>query len=105
MLLTVPQVAERLNISPSAVYQLIEAGKLGHHRIGIGRGTIRVSEADLGAFLCESHRDAREAALVSAASPAVPAVRPFRHLTLSGGPVLPPLEDGPDADSDDHSGH
>ena len=54
-LLTVPHVAARLAVSPSLVYQLIESGKLGHHRIGNGRGTIRVSETDLEAYLSASH--------------------------------------------------
>lgn len=54
-LLTVPQVAARLSVSPSLVYQMIESGKLGHHRIGNGRGTIRVSQTDLEAYLSASH--------------------------------------------------
>lgn len=54
-LLTVPQVAARMAVSPSLVYQLIESGKLGHHRIGNGRGTIRVSQNDLEAYLSASH--------------------------------------------------
>lgn len=46
-LLTVKQAAERLNVSPDCVYQMVEAGKLRHQRIGKGRGTIRISAADL----------------------------------------------------------
>lgn len=51
MLLTVKDVAQRLKISVSCVYQLVETGKLSHHRIGLGRGAIRVSEADVAEFL------------------------------------------------------
>ena len=56
-LLTVAVVAERLSVSPSLVYQMIESGKLAHHRIGTGRGTIRVSESDLESYLATCHQD------------------------------------------------
>ncbi len=59
-LLTVAVVAQRLVVSQSLVYQLIESGRLGHHRIGTGRGTIRVSESDLESYLSECHADAQE---------------------------------------------
>jgi excisionase family DNA binding protein len=58
MLLKVRDTAERLNVSESCVYQLIEAGKLPCHRIGNGRGAIRISEADLNDYLA-SCREAR----------------------------------------------
>ena len=45
--LTVKQAAERLNVSPDCIYQMIEAGKLKHRRVGNGRGTIRINPADL----------------------------------------------------------
>jgi excisionase family DNA binding protein len=50
-LLTVRQVAARLCLSASAVYQLIESRQLAHHRLGSHKGAIRVSEADLTAYL------------------------------------------------------
>jgi excisionase family DNA binding protein len=50
-MLTVSDVATRLHVSKSIIYQLIESGMLPCHRIGIGRGTIRVSESDLDAYL------------------------------------------------------
>ncbi len=53
MLLTVKDVAERLNVSASCVYQLVESGRLPHHRIGLGRGAIRFSEDDIAGFLHE----------------------------------------------------
>lgn len=51
MFLTVIEVAERLSICRAAAYQLVESGKLAHHRIGVGRGVIRASEEDLTAYL------------------------------------------------------
>jgi excisionase family DNA binding protein len=50
-MLTVRDVASELSVSATCVYQLIASGKLPCHRIGIGRGAIRVSEVDLAAFL------------------------------------------------------
>ena len=57
MLLTVRDVANTLNVSASCVYQLIESGNLPHHRIGVGRGAIRMSEADLNEYLSSCHRE------------------------------------------------
>ncbi len=57
MFLTVRQVAKRLNVSASCVYQLVETGKLPNHRIGLGRGAIRVSEADLEEYLASCRRE------------------------------------------------
>ncbi len=54
-LLKVSQVASRLNCSASTVYALVEGKKLGCHRIGNGRGAIRVSEDDLQTFLDGNH--------------------------------------------------
>lgn len=53
-MLRVCDVAERLNVSAQCVYQLVDRGKLIAHRIGIGRGAIRVSETDLQQFLRNS---------------------------------------------------
>jgi len=50
-MLTVIQVAERLQVSKQTVYTLIQNGRLATHRIGAGRGAIRVSEADLDIYL------------------------------------------------------
>ena len=50
-LLTVEQVAERLNVSRGCVYSLIQSGKLSCVRIGVGRGVIRVDADDLMAFV------------------------------------------------------
>lgn len=47
-LLSVPQVAERLGVSPMTVYRLLDAGELAEHRIGKMR---RVAPEDLAAYL------------------------------------------------------
>jgi excisionase family DNA binding protein len=63
-MLTVGQVAERLVVSPSLVYALVEAGRIACHRIGMGRGAIRIDERDLETYLeaCRtSPRPARRA--------------------------------------------
>ena len=56
-MLTVSQVAERLNVSQSIVYSLVDKGLIVCHRIGLGRGAIRISEEDLARYL-KSCRDA-----------------------------------------------
>lgn len=54
-LLTVKDAAARLNVSAATVYALIDSGKLSCHRIGVGRGVIRISEADITAYLSDCH--------------------------------------------------
>lgn len=54
-LLRVADVARRLNISSSLVYQMIEKGELPFHRIGNGRGTLRFDPEDITEYL-RSHR-------------------------------------------------
>jgi excisionase family DNA binding protein len=49
--LTVKQIAERLSLSASQVYALCATGRLPHHRMGNGKGAIRVSEEQLAEFL------------------------------------------------------
>ena len=55
MLLTPREVAERLKVSLSTVYGLVESGKLACYRIGLRRGAVRVSEEDLAAYLESCH--------------------------------------------------
>lgn len=50
-MLKVKEVAERIGVSVACVYGLIASVKLACHRIGVGRGTIRVSEEQLRAYL------------------------------------------------------
>jgi excisionase family DNA binding protein len=53
-LLSVHDVAARLKVHPSTVYQLCAAGRLPHRRVGLGRGVIRVTESDLAEYLADS---------------------------------------------------
>jgi excisionase family DNA binding protein len=55
-MLKVSQVAKLLNCSVSTTYQLIETGKLGHHRCP----GVRVSEEQLQAYLDSTKRDPHE---------------------------------------------
>ena len=54
MLLNVKQVSERLSVSTSKVYKLVEKGDLPYHRIG---GAIRVSEEQIEEYLRDTRRD------------------------------------------------
>jgi excisionase family DNA binding protein len=53
---TVREVAKTLEISVSLSYRLIESGKLGCTRHGLGRGVIRVSESQLADYLAMVER-------------------------------------------------
>jgi excisionase family DNA binding protein len=64
--MTVKQAAQRLEVAPSTVYALCAAGLMPHHRVGLGRGVIRIDEADV--------RDYIEARRRVAATPPVPEV-------------------------------
>lgn len=50
-LLTVRQVAERLNVAPATVYALCASRKLEHVRVGAGRGTLRIEEDALQRYI------------------------------------------------------
>lgn len=51
VLLTAKEVAGRLKLHPSTVCDMCRRGILPSRRIGTGRGVIRISEADLDAYL------------------------------------------------------
>lgn len=53
-MLSVQGVATRLSVSKASVYRLIESGLLTAHRIGVGRGTIRVSPEAIEEYLLSS---------------------------------------------------
>jgi excisionase family DNA binding protein len=75
MLLKVSDVAERLNLSASKVYQLIERKQLPHYRLD---GAIRISEEQLAGYLESTRRERTE---VQASDS--PAVRPrLKHVRL-----------------------
>ncbi len=72
MLLKPRQLAERLNVSLSTVYGLIETGKIACHRIGVGRGAVRVSESQLAEYLESTKNECREQGI------RIPEARPRR---------------------------
>ena len=67
-MLTVRDVASRLNISQGAVYKAVRSGELSHHRFG---ASIRISEEQLTEFV----EDTR-----SRSKPDPLAVSEFKHL-------------------------
>lgn len=82
-LMTVQEVADRLKVSTSFVYDLLASGELRHFALGRGQGGKRVSEEQLQAYLA-SHE---KGGLTGEESP--PPVRPvprqgqFSHLPPS----------------------
>ena len=78
--MTVKEAAARLEVSPATIYAMITAGKLGHRRVGLGRGVIRISEEQLSAFSRRwSGRPSRRSPPLppDQASPSSPALSPF----------------------------
>jgi excisionase family DNA binding protein len=76
---TVAQVAEELQISTTLVYALVAAGEIEHERHGMGRGTIRITEAALQKYRERKTTKAKgESVLLS---PKPPPVK-LRHLQL-----------------------
>ena len=76
-LLTVEDVARRLNMSDSFVYGAVADGRLKHHRLGKGQGGIRISEDQLAAFLANTERGGEQ---VNAPTPPTPRRTSFQHL-------------------------
>jgi len=77
MLLTVKDVAGRLNVSQSCIYQLVETGKIPHHRIGVGRGAIRFTEDDITDYLSQAREESRHSSFA-----AIPDRRKLKHIRL-----------------------
>ena len=50
-MLSVKEVAGTLSVSAKTVYLLIRAGSLKAHRVGAGRGVIRISQKQLDEYL------------------------------------------------------
>jgi excisionase family DNA binding protein len=53
-MMTVKEVARALGVSLATAYNLVHGGKIPAVRVGLGRGTIRVREEDLEAFVAAS---------------------------------------------------
>ena len=49
--MTVKQAAEKLEVSQATVYALVASGRLRCHRVGLGRGCIRITEEHLVEYL------------------------------------------------------
>jgi excisionase family DNA binding protein len=112
-LLTVKEAADLLKLSAGAVYALCKSGTLPHHRLGQGRGAIRIDRQDLLAYV-EACRTGTGAAPVTRGGvpqpvPETPApkgrlpVGGFKHLRvdrLLGGQ---PPADGPSFDRGESS--
>jgi excisionase family DNA binding protein len=79
MLLSVQQVASRLGISRGSVYELVKTRRLAAHRVGSGRGTIRISEGDLRDYLgrCRTGGEEVRERLVG-----VPSRRALKHIKV-----------------------
>jgi len=50
-LLSVRQVADELGVAPTTVYAMCHRKQILHTRVGSGRGTIRIPEEALAAYL------------------------------------------------------
>lgn len=78
--LTVSDVARRLQFNPATVYRLVDSGRLPHHRVGNGRGAIRISEDDLALYLASCRfQESR----TTAKAPTVNQKTKLKHLRLS----------------------
>ena len=76
--MTIHDAAQRLEVSPALVYSLVASGKLRSHRIGNGRGVLRISEDQLLAYLMGT-----ESAPPTVIMPAAAVRRPkLKHLVL-----------------------
>lgn len=77
VMMTVEEVAKRINMSDSFVYGAIADGRLKHHRLGKGQGGIRISEVQLADFLRTTERGGEPAQ----EEPVTPTPRgTFQHL-------------------------
>lgn len=54
--LTVKEAAAYLRVGQGTVYALVNASRMEHYRIGLGRGTIRITKAALDALLREGRK-------------------------------------------------
>jgi len=112
-LLTVKEASDLLKLSHGAVYALCASGTLAHHRLGQGRGAIRIDRQDLVNYVesCKAAAAPRTGGGLpsSPAGSATPrqrlGVAGFKHLRVDRllGGQLP--ADGQSSDRDGHNGH
>ncbi len=72
---SVKEIADYLNVSQAVVYRLIESHLLSAHRIGVGRGTLRISEKQLQMYLDSTSTE-------SLPAPTPKNKRPLKHLKM-----------------------
>ena len=73
--LTVREVAAVLQVSIACVYAMVAEGKFAVHRVGTGRGSIRVDRSDLEQYLASCREEPIEK------SPRPPRTR-LKHIRL-----------------------
>ncbi|QDV74557.1 helix-turn-helix domain-containing protein [Botrimarina mediterranea] len=74
---TVRATAEKLGVSEKTVRGLIQAGRIEHHRVGLGRGVIRITDQAISDYLQSTRVGLSE----SSASDRQPRQR-LKHLKL-----------------------
>lgn len=83
-LLTVPQVAERLQLSVALIYTLVADGTLPALRVGNGRGSIRFREQDVQEYLDDCAVIGKKAKEPRRRA-AITAKHEFKHLQVGKG--------------------
>jgi len=80
VLLTVKETATKLRVSGSTVFTLCSRRLLGHVRIGVGRGAIRIRQSDIDAYLASRSVGPERAAGEKPAPPPKPVK--LKHLQI-----------------------
>jgi excisionase family DNA binding protein len=75
--MTVKTAAQKLELAPATVYALCAAGRIRHERHGLGRGTIRITEAAL-----DEYRRSRTVGAEEASVPPQPPKLRLKNLQL-----------------------
>lgn len=81
--LTVSDIAALLKVSSSNVYNLVDTGKLVAHRIGCGRGVIRVSQENFDRFVEDALAPVSNSEAPKRGGSAPAAQVAFKHLNVS----------------------
>lgn len=84
--MTVSDVANALKVSDSIVYQLVKTGALMAHRIGCGRGVIRISAEDYGNYLEGTKQPSDGTPMLKRGRATAVAPEGFRHIDVSRVP-------------------
>ena len=78
--MTVSEAAKQLEVSISTLRRMIDLGLIGYTRVGVGRGAIRLSDADIAEYRSRQHVEPVESRLVTSSSapsrvPSLPSLR------------------------------